>query len=131
MSQVYDPRAMRRQIINELDLAQFAGGAVQEKVNAAMDAVGRNIKDPNIPWKGKREITIKIIFEPDESRDMPIVTSSVKTKLVEEKEVGTRMVLQNTEDGTPRFKELNVSQPNTGFMIEQANTASGFNSINK
>lgn len=45
-----------------LSLNDIAGGALQEKVNEAMNRVLENMQDPNTPWKVKRNISIKIGF---------------------------------------------------------------------
>jgi hypothetical protein len=48
--------------MSKVNLETFAGGALQEKVDRAMDEVLQNMQDPNTPWKNKRGITIKISF---------------------------------------------------------------------
>lgn len=53
-----------------LDLKNIAGGALQEKVDAAMRRVLDNMQDPNTPWKVKRQITVKIAFTQNEERDI-------------------------------------------------------------
>ena len=49
-----------------LTLANICGGAVQEKVNRALEKVAENILDPNTDAGKKRTITLKITLKPDE-----------------------------------------------------------------
>lgn len=74
-----------------LKLEDIAGGALQEKANAAMQKVLDNMQDPNTPWKNKRSITIKISFIQNEDRDHTAVEVSVDTKLAPVSPVVTRM----------------------------------------
>lgn len=74
-----------------LKLEDIAGGALQEKANAAMKKVLENLQDPNTPWKNKRSITIKLSFTQNEDRDDTAVELSVDTKLAPVSPVVTRM----------------------------------------
>lgn len=79
--------------MNVLSLNELAGGALQEKANAAMQKVLENMQDPNTPWKNKRQINIKIAFVQNESRDDTAVEVSVETKLAPVSPVVTRMAI--------------------------------------
>lgn len=37
--------------MNPIDLAELAGGALQEKSQKALQDVFENMQDPNTPWK--------------------------------------------------------------------------------
>lgn len=74
-----------------LSLQDIAGGALQQKVNVAMNKVLDNMQDPNTPWKNKRQINIKIAFVQNEERDDTAVEVSVETKLASVSPVVTRM----------------------------------------
>lgn len=76
-----------------LRLEDIAGGALQEKANAAMQKVLENLQDPNTPWKPKRSITMKISFVQNEDRDDTAVEVSVETKLAPVSPVVTRMAI--------------------------------------
>ena len=76
-----------------LSLKDFAGGALQEKANAAMQKVIDNMQDPNTPWKNQRQINIKIAFVQNEDRDDMAVAVSVDTKLAPVTPVLTRMAV--------------------------------------
>lgn len=77
--------------MSKVNLEQFAGGALQEKFDSAMEQVIANLLDPNTPWKNKREINIKVTFEQNEDRDDTTVDVSVVPKLAAAKSIGTRM----------------------------------------
>ncbi len=74
-----------------VNLETFAGGALQEKFDDAMEKVLQNMTDPNTPWKNKRKITVEVTFEQDETRDDASVEVSVVPKLAAVKPVKTRM----------------------------------------
>lgn len=79
--------------MSKVNLEEFAGGALQEKFDAAMESVLENMLDPNTPWKNKREINIKVTFEQNEDRDDTTVDVSVVPKLAAAKSIGTRMAI--------------------------------------
>lgn len=79
--------------MSKVNLEEFAGGALQEKFDAAMEQVLANMLDPNTPWKNKREINIKVTFEQNEDRDDTHVEVSVVPKLAAVKSIGTRMAI--------------------------------------
>ena len=79
--------------MSKVNLKEFAGGALQEKFDVAMEQVLANMLDPNTPWKNKREINIKVSFEQNEDRDDTHVEVSVVPKLAAVKSIGTRMAI--------------------------------------
>lgn len=79
--------------MSKVNLEEFAGGALQEKFDTAMEQVLSNMLDPNTPWKNKREINIKVTFEQNEDRDDTTVDVSVVPKLAAAKSIGTRMAI--------------------------------------
>lgn len=89
-----------------LNLEDIAGGALQEKANAAMKKVIDNMQDPNTPWKNKRAITIKLSFSQNEDRDDTAVELSVDTKLAPVSPVLTRMAIgKNLDTGETYAQE--------------------------
>lgn len=79
--------------MSKVNLETFAGGALQEKFDDAMEKVLVNMTDPNTPWKNKRKITVEVTFEQNEDRDDSTVNVSVVPKLAPVKPVSTRMVI--------------------------------------
>lgn len=76
-----------------VNLETFAGGALQEKFDDAMEKVLQNMTDPNTPWKNKRKILVEVTFEQDEERGDASVNVSVVPKLAAVKPVSTRMAI--------------------------------------
>lgn len=77
----------------EVNLKEFAGGALQEKFDAAMGKVLENMQDPNTPWKNKRAITVKVTLQQNEDRDDAEVDVSVETKTAPVAPIATRMAI--------------------------------------
>lgn len=76
----------------KLTLATICGGAVQEKVDRALEKVARNILDPNVVPDKKRTVTLKITLKPsDEDQEDVIVTADVTYQLSPELGVSTNM----------------------------------------
>ena len=65
----------------KINLDEFAGGALSEKVSQAFGQVMRNLQDPNTSYKDKRKITVELTFDQKEERDQCNCIVSVKTKL--------------------------------------------------
>lgn len=127
-----------------LSLQNLAGGALQEKANAAFWKVLENMQDPNTPWKNKRSTSIKIAFIQNEDRDDMAVEVSVDTKLAPVSPVLTRMAigkdlrngktyaqeygkqikgqmsLELGQQGTPMFQQIdgNCVDTETGEILE-------------
>lgn len=79
--------------MDRVDLAEFAGGALQEQFDDAMEKVLVNLTDVNTPWKNKRKIVVEVSFEQNEDRDDVAVSVSTVPKLAPVKPVGTRMAI--------------------------------------
>ena len=74
----------------KLTLATIGGGAVQERVDRALEKVARNIMDPNTDPGKKRVITLKITMKPDEDdREDVEVSADVQVSLAAEMGVST------------------------------------------
>jgi len=112
-----------------LNLREFVGGALQEKVNTAMQKVLENMRDPNTPWKPKRHINIRISFTQNEDRDDMAVAVSVDTKLAPVTPVLTRMAVgKDIRSGKVYAQEycrqikgqmsLDLGQQDTGTVVE-------------
>ncbi len=74
----------------KLTLANLCGGAVQEKVDRALEKVARNILDPNVVPDKKRTVTLKITLKPSENDQEDVaVDASVSYQLSPEMGVQT------------------------------------------
>lgn len=85
--------------MNPIDLAELAGGALQEKSQKALQDVFENMQDPNTPWKNKREVVIKLKFTQNEDRDDATCEISVEKKLAQPKPVETFALGTNLTTG--------------------------------
>ena len=84
----------------KMTLANICSGAVQEKVDRAMEQVARNILDPNTSNKEARVITLKITFKPKEDDvENVTVSAAVQTKLAGENGVTTDMFISSDIGG--------------------------------
>lgn len=79
--------------MSKVNLETFAGGALQEKFDDAMEKVLVNMTDPNTPWKIKRKIVVEVSFEQNEDRDDSTVNVSMVPKLAPVKPVSTRIAI--------------------------------------
>lgn len=96
--------------MSRVNLETFAGGALQEKFDDAMEKVLVNMTDPNTPWKNKRKITVEVTFEQNEDRDDSSVNVSVVPKLAPVKPVSTRMAIGKDLETGEVFAEEYGSQ---------------------
>lgn len=67
--------------MNNIDLKDLVGGALQEKFSKAFEKVIENLQDQNTSFKVKRGITIKMSFVQNEARDDVSVMVDVSEKL--------------------------------------------------
>lgn len=79
--------------MERVNLETFAGGALQEKFDDALEQVLQNMMDPNTPYKNKRKIQVEVTFTQNEDRDDSSVDVAVITKLASVKPVNTRMAI--------------------------------------
>lgn len=108
-----------------LNLGEFAGGALQEKANAAMKRVLENMQDPNTPYKVKRGITIKIGFTQNEDRDDAMVEISVETKLAPSSPVHTMMSIGSDLGSGEVYAEEYGKQIKGQMSLDFARTPAG------
>ena len=77
----------------KLDLNEFAGGALREKVNNSFERVYANLMDKNTAYKDKREVNVKIVFQQNEERDDVKVDVQVKEKLAPQMPIRTNIAI--------------------------------------
>lgn len=116
-----------------LTLATLCGGAVQERVDRALEKVAKNILDPNTDPGKKRSITLKITLKPDDEDNEDVeVTADVSVSLAPEIGVSTRFFvnkdIQNDRVTVMEHKKGEIRGQldfsDLGFDIENKNTAS-------
>ena len=64
--------------MKHVNIEQFSNGELTQQINREMEAVARNIADPNTEAKTARKITVAITMKPNEQRDF--ITTSITTK---------------------------------------------------
>ena len=64
--------------MKHINIEQFSNGELTQQINREMEAVARNIADPNTEAKTARKITVTITLKPNEQRDF--ITASITTK---------------------------------------------------
>ena len=64
--------------MKHINIEKFSNGELTQQINREMEAVARNIADPNTEAKTARKITVTITLKPNEQRDF--VTTSITTK---------------------------------------------------
>ena len=64
--------------MKHINIEQFSNGELTQQINREMEAVARNISDPNTEAKTARKITVTITMKPNEQRDF--ITTSITTK---------------------------------------------------
>lgn len=64
--------------MRHFNLETFAGGELSRQINRDIEAVMRNVVDPNTDAKAKRKITVTIEFKPNEQRNF--ITTNVNSK---------------------------------------------------
>lgn len=91
----------------KLTMTSICSGAVQEKVDRAIQAVADNILDPNTDAKKKRSITMKIVFQPNEDdREDVAVHVDVTRSLAPEAGVKTQLfIAKDIESGALTVQE--------------------------
>lgn len=63
--------------MEHFNLETFAGGALSQQINRAIEEVAQNIQNPNTDAKAVRKITVTISFKSNDQRDF--VTTGVQT----------------------------------------------------
>ena len=112
-----------------INLADLAGGTLQEKFDREITRVIQNMQDPNTPFGEKRGITINLSFHQNESRDDAKIEISVKSKLAGCISAKTHFAMgQDLKSGQVIVKEYGKQIPGQmvlGDMREQADKDTG------
>lgn len=110
----------------QINLNEFAGGALAEKFNIEMQRVLENIADPNTDHKKKRKVTVTLTLESNENRNLTNVMVDVKSTLAPSKGVETQLMVDYTPNGQVVGAELKSGIPGqTYFDGEQVKTDTG------
>ena len=109
--------------MDKVNLREFAGGVVQKKFENSFERVMENLQDVNFPYKDKREITIKMVFEQNEARDDVMCDVFVKEKLASQAPVTTRFAVgKDLRTGNVISEEYNTQirgQMEIGEVVDE------------
>lgn len=101
----------------EINLAELANGAIQEKLDGELEKVFENIHDPNTKATDQRTITIKLAFKPDKNRQVITLNSSFTTTPAPVRDFDTTIVTgKDLSTGTIAAHELLSEVPGQTFI---------------
>jgi hypothetical protein len=101
---------------NIINLDSFADGALAEKFNTEFQKVLSNIADLNTEYKTKRKLTIDLVFDSSEDRELALVDIRTKVKLAQPKSVGTRILIGTDGKGGIVANEFGKQIPGQSVM---------------
>ena len=90
----------------KISLSNIGNGAANEQFERELDRVVKDILDPNTEAKATREINVKLIFKPDEDRDIGLTGMKVTSKLAGSKECLTKVAFGRDRTGRVEAREI-------------------------
>lgn len=105
--------------MRHFNLETFAGGELSRQINRDIEAVMRNVVDPNTDVKAKRKITVTIEFKPNEQRNF--ITTNVNSKPTLAPALGAVTALSVQQDltsGAIDVAEIGSKMPEATVKVE-------------
>lgn len=105
--------------MRHFNLETFAGGELSRQINRDIEAVMRNVVDPNTDVKAKRKITVTIEFKPNEQRNF--ITTNVNSNPTLAPALGAVTALgvqQNLTSGAIDVAEIGSKMPEATVKVE-------------
>ena len=105
--------------MRHFNLETFAGGELSRQINRDIEAVMRNVVDPNTDVKAKRKITVTIEFKPNEQRNF--ITTNVNQKPTLAPALGAVTALgvqQDLTSGAIDVAEIGSKMPEATVKVE-------------
>ncbi len=105
--------------MRHFNLETFAGGELSRQINRDIEAVMRNVVDPNTDVKAKRKITVTIEFKPNEQRNF--ITTNVNSKPTLAPALGAVTALgvqQDLTSGAIDVAEIGSKMPEAAVKVE-------------
>lgn len=94
---------------NGVTASSLASGSLNQLIDEAFQKIWANIKDPNTEAKAVRLVTAKILFAPEDDRELVGVRIEVTTKLAHDRPVSSRIML-GFDEGVLVAEELRSKQ---------------------
>ena len=105
--------------MRHFNLETFAGGELSRQINRDIEAVMRNVVDPNTDVKAKRKITVTIEFKPNEQRNFITTNVNSKPTLAPALEAVTALgVQQDLTSGAIDVAEIGSKMPEATAKVE-------------
>ena len=89
-----------------ITLDNLGDGAMKELFQVELDRVLKDILDLNTEAKAVREVNIKVVFKPDEERDLGATGIKVTSKLAGSRIFATRVSFGRNAQGQAEAKEV-------------------------
>lgn len=105
--------------MRHFNLETFVGGELSRQINRDIEAVMRNVVDPNTDVKAKRKITVTIEFKPNEQRNF--ITTNVNSKPTLAPALGAVTALgvqQDLTSGAIDVAEIGSKMPEATVKVE-------------
>lgn len=105
--------------MRHFNLETFAGGELSRQISRDIEAVMRNVVDPNTDVKAKRKITVTIEFKPNEQRNF--ITTNVNSKPTLAPALGAVTALgvqQDLTSGAIDVAEIGSKMPEATVKVE-------------
>jgi hypothetical protein len=98
---------------------QTVMGALEDRFNAALARVVRDIADPAKPAEATREIVMRLKLKPDDERSSVVMETDIDTKLSRSKPTKSFMLVSMGDNG-PVAKVSNAKQLTLQEQLEAA-----------
>lgn len=106
-----------------VNLNEFAEGAAAEKFNREMQRILENIADPNTDPTKKRTLTMTVTLTADAARDVVATDVAVKSKLVPENSVGSKLLIDVDSKGGLVGRELKSGTKGQTYITDDGEVA--------
>ena len=105
--------------MRHFNLETSAGGELSRQINRDIEAVMRNVVDPNTDVKAKRKITVTIEFKPNEQRNFITTNVNSKPTLAPARGAVTALgVQQDLTSGAIDVAEIGSKMPEATVKVE-------------
>jgi hypothetical protein len=106
-----------------VNLNDFSDGALAARFNEELQKVLDNIADPNTDPKKARTVTLQVKLYGDERRDVVNASVVAKSKLLPAKEVDTKLIMGDDDNGNVIGKELHSGVKGQMFIDKDSDVA--------